>query len=197
MIMSGSLSSGASASSSGGGGDEAELEKALKSALEALETLHAEALPSASELTPSDEAPESATRYFSVDEAASMIPNLRRLFKKAHQALGQAYNEVILYKRLYTMQYEECSPHLEQAEEVLDQKVAAFEKCHRYWAQRLEAEGVILRDVQRGLVDFPYKSQALNEVFMLSWHLAEDGVFYFHEPDENYRARKPISLLPE
>lgn len=136
------------------------------------------------------------TRFFSVEEAAVMIPELRELFRQAHKELGRVYDQVVLYKRLYGMQHEEREAVADQTEAVLDQKVAAFEACHRRWEKQLNEQGVILRDVQRGLVDFPYRSMA-GEVFMLSWHLGEDGVFYFHEPDENYRARKPISLLPE
>jgi hypothetical protein len=32
---------------------------------------------------------------------------------------------------------------------------------------------------------------------LLCWAQGEEGVFYFHEATKTYRARKPISLLPD
>jgi hypothetical protein len=54
----------------------------------------------------------------------------------------------------------------------------------------LEAVGVILRDVDRGLVDFPALREG-EEVY-LCWLLDEEEVGFWHEPDTGFAGRRPL-----
>ncbi len=54
----------------------------------------------------------------------------------------------------------------------------------------LEAVDVILRDVDRGLVDFP-AIRAGEEVY-LCWLLDEDEIGFWHEPDAGFAGRRPL-----
>ena len=54
----------------------------------------------------------------------------------------------------------------------------------------LEAVGVILRDVDRGLIDFPAVRDG-EEVY-LCWLLDEDEVGFWHEPDAGFAGRHPL-----
>ena len=54
----------------------------------------------------------------------------------------------------------------------------------------LEAVGVILRDVDRGLIDFPALRDG-EEVY-LCWLLDEDEVGFWHEPDTGFAGRRPL-----
>jgi hypothetical protein len=54
----------------------------------------------------------------------------------------------------------------------------------------LEEAGIVIRDIDRGLVDFPALREG-REVY-LCWALGEDGVDHWHELDAGYRGRQPL-----
>lgn len=54
----------------------------------------------------------------------------------------------------------------------------------------LEAVGVILRDVERGLIDFPAIRDG-EEVY-LCWLLDESEVAFWHEPGAGFAGRRPL-----
>jgi hypothetical protein len=57
-------------------------------------------------------------------------------------------------------------------------------------AEQLERLGVLVKDLDTGLVDFP----ALNEgeEVLLCWQLGEDEVAHWHGVDEGFAGRKPL-----
>ncbi len=59
-------------------------------------------------------------------------------------------------------------------------------------AERLERLGVLVKDLDRGLVDFP----ALHEggEVLLCWQVGEDEVAHWHGVDEGFAGRKPLPL---
>jgi hypothetical protein len=54
----------------------------------------------------------------------------------------------------------------------------------------LEEAGIVTRDIDRGLVDFPALREG-REVY-LCWELGEDGVDYWHELEAGYGGRQPL-----
>lgn len=54
----------------------------------------------------------------------------------------------------------------------------------------LQAVDVILRDLERGLVDFPSLRDG-REVY-LCWEEGEDQIGYWHEPDAGHAGRQPL-----
>lgn len=64
-------------------------------------------------------------------------------------------------------------------------------------AQRLieaiAADGIQLKEVQRGLVDFPHflDGDPTHEVF-LCWHLGEDTIEFWHEIEAGFAGREPL-----
>ncbi|MFN7973605.1 MAG: DUF2203 domain-containing protein [Acidobacteriota bacterium] len=59
----------------------------------------------------------------------------------------------------------------------------------------LAREGVMVKDTQRGLLDFP----ALygGRIVLLCWKVGEDDIGYWHELDTGFSGRRPISELPD
>jgi hypothetical protein len=55
---------------------------------------------------------------------------------------------------------------------------------------KLEELGVVLKDVDLGLLDFP--SEREGEAVLLCWHVGEDSVTSWHGLEEGYAGRKPI-----
>ncbi len=56
--------------------------------------------------------------------------------------------------------------------------------------ESLNERGIVLRDPERGLVDFPAKRGG-KDIF-LCWRLGEDRVAYWHGPDSGFAGRKPL-----
>jgi hypothetical protein len=55
---------------------------------------------------------------------------------------------------------------------------------------RLEELGVVLKDLDLGLLDF--RSEREGEEVLLCWHVGEDSVTWWHGLEEGYAGRKPI-----
>lgn len=65
---------------------------------------------------------------------------------------------------------------------VIDQMTAAV--------ARIDALGITLRDIERGLVDFP--ALVAGRQVWLCWQLGESGVGYWHELETGFGSRRPL-----
>jgi hypothetical protein len=56
--------------------------------------------------------------------------------------------------------------------------------------ERLDALGVLVKDLDRGLLDFP--SLRDGEEVLLCWQVGEDEIAFWHGVDEGFAGRKPL-----
>jgi hypothetical protein len=56
----------------------------------------------------------------------------------------------------------------------------------------LEEAGVQVKDLDRGLVDFPARHPESGELVLLCWHLGEERVAHWHGLEEGFAGRKPL-----
>jgi hypothetical protein len=56
----------------------------------------------------------------------------------------------------------------------------------------LETAGVQVKDLDRGLVDFPARHPETGDLVLLCWHLGEKRVGFWHGLDEGFVGRKPL-----
>jgi hypothetical protein len=59
----------------------------------------------------------------------------------------------------------------------------------------LAAEGVVLRDIDRGLIDFPARAPS-GRRYWLCWLVGEDEVRWWHWPEEGFAGRTPLTDPP-
>jgi len=59
----------------------------------------------------------------------------------------------------------------------------------------LNGEGIIVRDVDRGLVDFPSLAPS-GATYLLCWLDGEDTIEWWHWPDAGFAGRTPITDPP-
>jgi hypothetical protein len=57
-------------------------------------------------------------------------------------------------------------------------------------ASELEAMDIVLRDADRGLVDFPSMRDG-REIY-LCWQQGEEDIAFWHDPDAGFAGRRPI-----
>jgi hypothetical protein len=70
--------------------------------------------------------------------------------------------------------------------ELFAREAEAAARC----VERLEALGVLVKDLDRGLVDFPAVHDG--EEVLLCWQAGEDEVAFWHGTDEGFAGRKPL-----
>ena len=56
----------------------------------------------------------------------------------------------------------------------------------------LDEIGVQVKDLDRGLIDFPAAHPADGSIVLLCWHLGEDEVLFWHSLEEGFAGRKPL-----
>ncbi len=56
--------------------------------------------------------------------------------------------------------------------------------------EQLEGMGVMIKDVDQGLLDFP--SKRFDEEVWLCWKAGEDEIKFWHAKDEGFMGRKPL-----
>jgi hypothetical protein len=119
-------------------------------------------------------------RRFTVEEANAMLPELRRSL----DAIRRARHEVLagaepFRGRAATNGGGEQRPEYWEAMSALREEL-----------ERLIASGIVLRDAESGLVDFPSRVDG-RDVF-LCWRPDEGAVEYWHGPESGFAGRKPL-----
>ena len=124
------------------------------------------------------------TDQFTLDEANSLIPWLVETFRKL-ELLRQEYTAI--QERIADL--ERASGNLADGDKL---KVSA-EHLARQIEEGVEEildKGILIRDVSRGLVDFPSHRNG-REVY-LCWIGGEERIDYWHETDRGFSHREPL-----
>ena len=122
-------------------------------------------------------------RVFTLAEAQGLIPRLRSLIEE----ISEAWNRI-----------RELNPEIQKARDA-----AAFDGFSKFGVEYVEAVshlmllihqvkdmGVILKDADKGLCDFPYMRQG--RVVYLCWQLGEERIEYWHDIEAGFAGREPL-----
>ena len=121
-------------------------------------------------------------RHFTRAEANAFLPELEPLLGRLRDAKDELTDEEA-HEALA-----EASPSNGGGEEGR-QVGTAFLEVRRLLGA-LEEAGIVLRDIDRGLVDFPAVVDG-REIY-LCWELGEAEVGYWHELEGGYGGREPL-----
>ena len=61
--------------------------------------------------------------------------------------------------------------------------------------EELAADGIVLRDADSGLIDFPARTGD-GRPYWLCWVVGEPAVEFWHWPEDGFAGRKPVSQPP-
>jgi hypothetical protein len=134
-----------------------------------------------------------ARRYFTLDEANEALIELRplaeemverrRLLVEAQMLRAELGGQVAGNGGdLTPSDFADADAELEQAAGALAQVI-----------ERIQAAGVLVKDLDHGLLDFP--SRRAGEDILLCWHVGEDDIGFWHGVEEGFAGRKPLSDL--
>jgi hypothetical protein len=133
-----------------------------------------------------------AERYFTPEEADALLDEVRPLAEAlvAHRRAMAvtATRQARLVQRIAGNGGDFDPQEPRTLEEDFRREDQAAVRC----VTELHALGVLVKDLDRGLVDFP--ALRGDEEVLLCWQVGEDEIAYWHGVDEGFAGRKPLPL---
>ena len=123
-------------------------------------------------------------RVFTLIEARSLIPMLRRLLGRMRQSRDRLLDlrvEIDLARE--NARYGGGSPFGPLYLKYMLEFTEAI--------QEIQALGVQVKDLGKGLVDFPYEYEG--RIVFLCWKPDEDEINWWHETDAGFAGRQPLT----
>jgi hypothetical protein len=131
-----------------------------------------------------------ADRYFTPAEANELLPTVRPLVEEMvadRRALAVA---TVRHARIATKIAGNgggVRPHeVDELQATIDAEAAAVVRC----ATALQELGLLVKDLDEGLVDFP--ALRSDEEVLLCWRLGEDEVAFWHTVTDGFAGQKPL-----
>jgi hypothetical protein len=131
-------------------------------------------------------------KVFTPTEANELIPRLEVLIRQLQStawALRQRIAQLVKFdpglRQLQLPQIIERYPELREGAGELTQA-----------AERIESYGCVLKDIDQGLVDFPWEMDE-DQVVFLCWQFGEPAVIAWHPVDAGFAQRQPLPGAPQ
>lgn len=122
-------------------------------------------------------------KHFTLDEARALLPRLREWFATIHTSKTQIEElEAKLGKAVDRTRGDQGGPDVAKLIRSMADMHAAL--------QRIMRKGIQIKDIDRGLVDFPSLRDG-REVF-LCWELDEDDIEFWHDLEAGYAGRERL-----
>lgn len=123
-------------------------------------------------------------KFFTVDEANGLLPQLTALIVELRQSRQRLLSQRPSAERVTQTARGnggggEASAYLSEYSGTFNRGLARFATL-----------GVLLKDLDRGLLDFPYVREG-REVY-LCWEFGEKQIAFWHETDSGYGSRQPL-----
>jgi hypothetical protein len=123
-------------------------------------------------------------KYFTVEEANRLIPQIKALVEELRLGRRRLLNhrptaEAIAHKAGGNGGGGDAATYL-----------ADYSRTFRSALAQLQDMGVVVKDIERGLIDFPHW-RGDREVY-LCWEYGEERIDYWHETDSGYSGRQPL-----
>ena len=132
-----------------------------------------------------------AKKYFTVESAQKQISKIKKLITRV-QSLKKAIDAILSIR---------IDPNEVGFDEFLETNTKLNKEYHKLSyefyreIEKLEKTGCLLKDLDRGLVDFYCKFEG-RDIF-LCWKIDEDKIKAWHEIDSGFVGRQPIVDLED
>ncbi len=139
----------------------------------------------------------SEKRFFTLDEAEDLLPKVERILSRLHtikaqiSVISEDSRDPVLLSDPFT---EEQSYRFAFAQEMVFNRELHRHMCSFFRTlDRLDGLGIVLQDIEKGLVDFPHMMKS-REV-SLCWKEGEENIAFWHGASPKAVKRKPIIYL--
>ena len=123
-------------------------------------------------------------KHFTVEEANRLIPQMKVIIEQLRQGRHR------LQKHRTTAEAISQQAGGNGGGSEAGAYLSDYSQTFGHGLARLQAMGVLLKDVERGLIDFPHWREG-REVY-LCWQYGEARIDYWHETDSGYSGRQPL-----
>ncbi len=124
-------------------------------------------------------------KHFTLEEANKLVPEFSQYFEqifRLHEILKPERRE----KELVTQSLSKNGGWSKSADYLENSfKVSKI-------LDKILATGAVVKDLQRGLIDFPHLSEG-KEIF-LCWKMGEKEIKFWHDLESGYSGRQPLFL---
>lgn len=128
-------------------------------------------------------------RYYTLNEANGMLPQLAQLLELMQTQRRQL--ELLQGRSSVVAEKTRGNGNHNPGEDVaLAQATRQVEEALEAAVKQLQDWGIELKDLQRGLVDFPTLKEG--RVVYLCWQVGEPEIAFWHEIDTGFAGRQPI-----
>ena len=121
-------------------------------------------------------------RYYSVEEAQEMLPQIRAWFSEINALTGRIHDTD-----------QSFAPRVKAGEDLggsqISQQFRDMARVHSILHEFQERE-IQVKDLQRGLIDFPALLDE-QEIF-LCWEHSENEITHWHNLESGFAGRKPL-----
>jgi hypothetical protein len=125
--------------------------------------------------------PDNPPRWWTVEDANAALPRVAGVVERAREAARE------LSERAATVAGRaRGNGHTPPGDET-----SLFHEA----VMQLEDEGIVLRDVRQGIVDFPARATS-GRGYWLCWLVGEPAVTWWHWPEDGFAGRTPLSAPP-
>ncbi len=125
-------------------------------------------------------------RIYTVDEANALVPEVRAILLQ--MGFEEARVERI-HEELHRRLEGNGDPASRKVADRLEVQMSEISDGIRSLLAHLQDRGIVVRDLEMGLVDFPGEREGRR--IWLCWRLADPAVAFWHGTDEGYASRKP------
>jgi hypothetical protein len=133
-----------------------------------------------------------ADRYFTPDQANAALPTVRPLAEELvarRRVLREAQERrAALRRRIAGNGGALDAEQAAALEAQIGREAEALTRC----IARIEELGLLVKDLDRGLVDFP--ALRGQEEVLLCWQVGEEEVAHWHGLEEGFAGRRPLPL---
>ena len=129
-------------------------------------------------------------RYYTLEEANATLPWLEELLASMVPIRDSLERQQIEVMSMMQNRRGNGAASHDQEIEDSQKTMAILAQQLRQDLQEITDRGIIVRDVVRGLVDFP--SQREGGTIFLCWLRGESQIEFWHGTDEGYGSRKPL-----
>ena len=129
------------------------------------------------------------SEYFTIKTANEILPSVIKKF----QNLKKEKNEILkLEHKLQT-----SISSINKLEQYVSLKQELNHTVTKFYnaIDALEQTGVMIKDIDQGLLDFP--SKRFDEEIWLCWKEGETEIKFWHEIDSGFNGRKPVTVSDE
>lgn len=125
-------------------------------------------------------------RYWTLDEATAALPRVRAQVQRIRELIARSRQQGA---------HASGNGHTPSSNGQ-DSGGAEGDTELRSLVEELQRDGIVLRDPERGLIDFPAQSPSGRE-YLLCWLEGEDAIEWWHWPDAGFAGRTSLTDPPD